>query len=100
VPQDGQQLRREHHLTITVAFALVDTDDAAVAIEVTQAEVTQLAQAHAGIIERGENRSMLEAAGRHQQRGHVGMTEDSRQFALSSGIGDVPNHLWPPQRIW
>ncbi|MGB2886636.1 MAG: hypothetical protein WBC04_02965, partial [Candidatus Acidiferrales bacterium] len=61
VPQDLQQLRREHHVPVLLTFALLDTQDHSLAVDRGESESNGLGDAQAGCVAGGQDRAMLPA---------------------------------------
>ena len=60
-PQGFQQFRRQHHVTILLAFTLIDADDHALAIDVGCFQTHCLRDAQAGSVASGQDRAVLRA---------------------------------------
>ncbi len=92
LPQPGQEVRREPHLTIALAFTLAHVDDHTLGVDVGALKLTELGRTHAGGIEGGEDEAVLEVTGRLHQRGDLVSREDDGKLFGLLRIRDVVHH--------
>ena len=79
--QQLEQLRREHRVAILAAFALLDADHHALAVDVADLERDDLGSAQARAIGDAQRRLVLEPGRRLQQARHLLGAQHHRQLA-------------------
>ena len=97
-PQDGQQLRREHDVAVLAALAVLDPDQHAAAVEITDLECGDLRHPQPSTIGRGQRRSAAQPGDRLQEaRDLLGAQHDRQLFRLL-GTDDVSDRILPAER--
>ena len=91
-PQQGEEVRGEHHHAIALAFALAHLDDHALGVNVGALQRTEFGDPQASGLEGGQDRAMLEVAWRQQQRCDLLTTEDDGEGFGLLGVRDVVDH--------
>src|SRR6266478_5073533 len=89
--QDLQELWREHHIPIFLSFALLDTQDHALAVDRWRCECDGLGDAQACCIAGGQDGAMFPARDAIKELGDFFRTQDDGQFLRFLGSG---NHLF------
>src|SRR5262249_14293082 len=96
-PQQWEQSGGEHHEAIAFALALAHADHHALGVDVGALELTEFGDPHAGRIQGGEDRTMLEVAWGQQQCLDLVATEDDGERLRLFGIGEEVDHPWAAQ---
>src|SRR6476661_1954913 len=78
-PKRLQQSRRQHHVTILLALALVDTDDHALTVDIGGLQADRFRDPQAGGVARRQNRPMFGAAHAAQKVDDLLRAQDYRQ---------------------
>src|SRR3954447_16925059 len=78
-PKRLQQSGRQHHVTILLAFALFDTDDHALTVDIGGLQADCFRDAQAGGVARRQNRPMFGAAHAAQKLEDLLRAQDYRQ---------------------
>ena len=92
LPQETEQLRREHHVTALLAFALPDAQHHARPVDIRDVQVTQVRAPAAGGVERGEDSPAGEFARCLQERCHFGRAQQGGQRLGPLRVGNKFNH--------
>jgi len=92
LPQEAEQLRREHHVTVLLAFALPNAQHHARTVNIRDVQVTQFRDPEAGSIERGEDGPADELARGLQERGHFGGAQQGGERLGPLRVGNKLNH--------
>ena len=79
--QQFEQMRREHHVAVLAALALLDADHHALAVDVGHLQRDHLGDAQARAIGHAQRRLVLEPGRRLQQARHLLRAQDHRQLA-------------------
>ena len=88
-PKDAQQLRRQHDVTVASAFALLDADNHAAAVDIGHLDAGSLGGAQARRIRCGQRGTGLEARHRLKEAHDLVGPQHHRQFARRAGIRDT-----------
>ena len=80
-----------------MAFGLLHPADHPLAMQIGQAEGTELGEPEPGGIERGEDGAMLQMAWSHKDSSDIGVAEDRGEFALPPGLRNVVQHPRVPE---
>src|SRR5262249_40678817 len=80
VAQDLQQLCGKHHISIHPPFALFDSDDHSLAIDITNLQADSLRDTQSGSVADSQNRAMFNAPHRAQKLQNLFRTQDDRQL--------------------
>src|SRR5882672_8977540 len=80
-PQQVEQARREHDVTVLAAFALLDANDHLLAVDVGDLERDDLGGAQAGAVGHAQRRLVLEPGCGIEQPRHFLRAEHHRQLA-------------------
>src|SRR5450759_4298835 len=87
-PEDGQQLRGEHHVAILLSLALTDMDEHALAIDVAGRQPDDFGNAKAGRVgghQKGLVPGVLESS---EESSNFSRTQDDWKSSFPSRIGD------------
>ena len=87
VAQDLQQLGRQHHVAVLLAFALLDADDHPLAVDVGGLQMNRFRDAQAGGIAGGQDGAMLEVGDAAEELQDFLGTEDDGQLLRLLGSG-------------
>src|SRR3974390_1209752 len=87
--QNPQQLRREHDVTVLAAFALLNSDDLPVTVNVADLEKNDFRYAQAGGIDRRQRGTTLETWDRLQEADDLVSAQNNRQLLRFACIGDT-----------
>src|SRR3974377_249996 len=87
--QNPQQLRREHDVTVLAAFALLNSDDLPVTVNVADLEKNDFRYAQAGGIDRRQRGTTLETWDRLQEADDLVSAQNNRQLLRFARIGDT-----------
>src|SRR6266852_3796764 len=79
--QQLKQMRRQHHVAVFAAFALLDADDHALAVDVTDLQRHHLGDAQSRPVSHTQRRLVLEPRRRIEQAYHFLRAEHHRQLA-------------------
>ena len=80
VAQDLQELGRQHHVAVFLAFALLDADDHSLAVDVGGLQLNRLRDAQAGGIARGQDGVVFDVGDAAEEPLNFLGTEDDRQL--------------------
>jgi hypothetical protein len=92
LPQEAEQLRREHDVAVLLAFALPDAQYHARTVDIRDMQVTQFRDREAGGIERSEDGPVGELTRRLQERCHFGRAQQGGQRLGPLRVGNKLNH--------
>lgn len=87
IAQRLQQPRREHHVAVAAALALIDAQYHALAVDISHLQVRGLGYAQAGGIGGHEDRAVLEAIDARQEMHDFFGAENDRQLERLLGHG-------------
>lgn len=79
VPQHLEQIRREHHIAIPLAFALLDANHHAVTVDIAGAEPNRFGDPEASGVARRQDRSVLGGRDAIERAHHFVGTEHDRE---------------------
>ena len=86
--QDLQQFGRQHHVAILLAFALIDADDHALAVDIGGLQANGFGDAQARRVAGGQDRAMLGAAHTVEKLEDFLRAQNDGQFLRLLGRGD------------
>src|SRR3974390_1843160 len=87
--QNPQQLRREHDVTVLAAFALLNSDDLPVTVNVGDLEKNDFRYTQAGGIDRRQRGTTLETWDRLQEADDLVSAQNNRPLLRFARIGDT-----------
>ena len=96
--QQFEQMRRQHHVAVFAAFALLDANDHALAVDVGDLERDHLAGAQACAISHAQRRLVFEPRRRIQEPRHLLRAEHNRQLAGFVDERRVLDDVGAPER--
>src|SRR6266481_6134294 len=85
VAKDLQQLRRKHHVAITLTFSLLDADDHSLAVDIGGTEMESLANAQPSCIAGGQDGLMFLPSHAGEKPDNFFRTENDRQLVCRLG---------------
>jgi hypothetical protein len=97
-PQQVEQARREHDVTVLAAFALLDADDHALAVDIGDLERDHFGGAQAGAVGHAQRRLVLQSRRGIEQPRHFLDAENDRQLAWFVDDMGVLDDLVAPER--
>ncbi len=97
-PQQGQKMRRQHHVPVLAPFALLDADDHPGAVDVGDLERDDLGRAQSRAVSDAQRRLVLEAGRRIQEARHLLRAQDDRQPPRLLDEGEFDDDLRLAQR--
>jgi hypothetical protein len=96
--QDRQQLRREHHVAVLAALALLDADQHPAAVDRPRLQPGDLAGAQACTVGRGQGGAVAQAGNRFEEAHDLVGAEHHRQPLRLARRDDALDRVAPPQR--
>lgn len=97
-PKDAQKLRRQHHVAVLAALAVLDADHPAFAVDVADLQSDGLRRTKSRGIGRGQRRSRLRARHRLEEADHLVGAQHRRQRARRAGIDNPLRDLGMAER--
>jgi hypothetical protein len=95
VPEDGKQFGRQHDIAVFAAFALINPDDHALAIDRRGFEADCFGYPQTGRITDGQDHAVLQVVhGAQKARDFVLAHNDGKLFRLTAG-GNILDSPWP-----
>ncbi len=87
------------HVTVAIAFALVDVDHHPLAVDITDLELDQFASSYARRIQSHEHRAVQRIGGAVDESRHFFLTENDRQPATLFGKRDFVRQIGTLERF-
>jgi hypothetical protein len=97
VPQEFEQFRRQHHVSVLGSLAELNPNRHALAVNVADAQVNGFTDAHAGSIQGSDQHMMRKTGSGLQQRQHFRRAENDRKLLRLLGCRDQLDGPLPVQ---